>query len=780
MSLHNQHWLNTPNVSWRLVVIICLVLSLFGISLYRSPAGEFLQVNLEKPIDFRLRNKLGKSPKLSSSLKIYGIDDTTMAQLGSWVLPLDRWVEIFRAIAARKPKAILVDGIFSKADGLEGEDIVQLNKVKDLGVPIVIGSFINEHEISFRDKLNLARREYQWGNSDFPPAVDAKSWHAYGPSPKFAPLVARIGHISYKSDGKVAPLLQVGPHQAIGHISLYATEDRSLVNKTLQINGKIVPIMPDGHAFVNFPSPTELQKSIRRMMSLLNKIDQGQPLDKINEGDVVFLIPQMYTGNSDFKMTPLGSMPAGLVVASMINSVLTGEWIKPILGVEILIVGASALGAVMGMYLGVVAFWSTLLGSILCTFTLTEYLFSYHAVAISWLFPLLTHILAAVFVFSEKMRVNERKAISLRNALEGAVSDQDLKGLIAKPELISLEPRERVVTIMFIDIVGFSLLAEHTPPRLAFENLKMILIELGDLVHKHGGIIDKTLGDGLLCYFGYRFDRDHVSPDHAYEALSCAIQIQEQSLAKTIEAARKREAIYPLRIGINTASCYLGDLGSKNRIDFTVVGNGVNFAKRLEGACTVHSILLGPTSYDLIKDRFKKQNVWERKTIRIKHHVDLVEAFEYDPFADRPDLREQGILAHRRITDEAKSGKWWSVPQSVQIDVIWNYGSARLISFSQTDLTVRAESLIPENSEVEFRIGGGDIDKISKELGAIGLGHIRGQIRWGYQEAGRFIIGIKLSDETDASKSRLAEVLREHILLESRYEGPERRRGNVA
>jgi class 3 adenylate cyclase len=94
-------------------------------------------------------------------------------------------------------------------------------------------------------------------------------------------------------------------------------------------------------------------------------------------------------------------------------------------------------------------------------------------------------------------------------------------------------------------------------PRMAFDNLKSILNQITTVIHNYGGVVDKTLGDGLLCYFGYRIESDETDTDHPERAVRCAVEIQKLFLENAVAAARSAAPIYPLRIGVNTTSCYL-------------------------------------------------------------------------------------------------------------------------------------------------------------------------------------------------------------------------------
>ena len=194
-----------------------------------------------------------------------------------------------------------------------------------------------------------------------------------------------------------------------------------------------------------------------------------------------------------------------------------------------------------------------------------------------------------------------------------------------------------MVSVMFIDVVGFSLMIERELPRIAFDSLKRVLNEMTDIVHQYDGIVNKNLGDGLLCFFGYSIENDTVSFDHADKAVACALEIQRKNIEHILSMESEHDLSYPLRIGINTSSVFIGNLGSGERLDLNVVGNGVNFAKRLESGVASNLVMIGKTTKELIEPLNIYNNDWTKKYIPIKHHDELAEAWEINPFTKEPE-----------------------------------------------------------------------------------------------------------------------------------------------
>jgi class 3 adenylate cyclase len=344
-------------------------------------------------------------------------------------------------------------------------------------------------------------------------------------------------------------------------------------------------------------------------------------------------------------------------------------------------------------------------------------------------------------IFFLKVRSYERKALALRMALNGSVSPSQMEVMSRNPDQVNLEPRERVLTLMFIDIVGFSLSSENMLPRMAFENLKNILAEISTIIYAHGGAIDKTLGDGLLCYFGYRVESDQTVADHPENAVRCAMEIQAKVLDECLEAMKTGAPLYPVRIGINTASCYLGDIGSGQRIEFTVVGNGVNFAKRLESACDIFSVMIGSTTYEMVKGLEVVSQYTARKMIKIKHHAELIDAYEIRSLDARKEDCERAVNGFRWASSLQRVHERMPVNDADSLIVSTEYGAAEVVNFSGSGISLLLKQSLVIGSKVKI-----DLDSrhpgLASEMRANGLEQINAEIRWSYQSARGFVHGM--------------------------------------
>jgi class 3 adenylate cyclase len=156
----------------------------------------------------------------------------------------------------------------------------------------------------------------------------------------------------------------------------------------------------------------------------------------------------------------------------------------------------------------------------------------------------------------------------------------------ASPSALSLR-EELEATIVFSDIRGFSSLAERLPPREVAEVVGRHLTAMVEVVTSHGGVLDKFAGDAVMAVFG----APRPAADHARRALECAAAMQHRQHALNEEAAHAGLPTFQIGIGINTGTVIAGTLGGPGRLDYTVLGDAVNIAQRLQSEAVGGEIL---------------------------------------------------------------------------------------------------------------------------------------------------------------------------------------------
>jgi len=173
-----------------------------------------------------------------------------------------------------------------------------------------------------------------------------------------------------------------------------------------------------------------------------------------------------------------------------------------------------------------------------------------------------------------RLRLYEEKHL-LRDTISRYVSPQMCQEILKDPGLLQLGGQRRKVTILFADIKGFTALSEKMEPEKVVEVLNTFFTEMVELVFEHQGTLDKFLGDALMADFGVPVE----IPQAPAQAVACAL-----AMHRRLQEMRDQglTPIKGIRIGINTGEAIVGNIGSDKRMDFTVIGDVVNVAARLQ------------------------------------------------------------------------------------------------------------------------------------------------------------------------------------------------------
>jgi len=200
----------------------------------------------------------------------------------------------------------------------------------------------------------------------------------------------------------------------------------------------------------------------------------------------------------------------------------------------------------------------------------------------------------------------------LRNRLSRYVGEHLVEKLINSKKGVFLENERREVTILFADIRSFTTIAE----RMAAENVIAMLNQffgvMVDIVFRNNGILDKFVGDQLMAVFGI-ISSDSSAP---YDAVKTAIEMQDASEDLMNLRRKQDKETFEIGIGINTGSAIVGNVGSENRMDYTVIGDSVNIAGRLQQMAKGGEIVIGEQTCAHIKNRFR---IEKRGEISVKN-----------------------------------------------------------------------------------------------------------------------------------------------------------------
>src|SRR5574344_1546071 len=201
-------------------------------------------------------------------------------------------------------------------------------------------------------------------------------------------------------------------------------------------------------------------------------------------------------------------------------------------------------------------------------------------------------------------RKNLEEKNRLRYAFSRYVSPEIVNNIMVSPEAIHPGGKKQLLSVIFTDLEKFTQLSEGMEPKKLLLVLNMYLNEMSQVILSLGGTIDKYEGDAIMAFFG----APRNFQDHAVRCCLSALRMKKMESVLNEQLAREKLVSRPLftRIGINTGEMIVGNVGSMQRLDYTVIGNNVNIAARIETANKEYgtSILISEATYNLVKDYF--------------------------------------------------------------------------------------------------------------------------------------------------------------------------------
>lgn len=213
----------------------------------------------------------------------------------------------------------------------------------------------------------------------------------------------------------------------------------------------------------------------------------------------------------------------------------------------------------------------------------------YAFIAYRRLIPLVVPAFAAVFtnymsVVTYNFLSERKQKAMIRGAFGQYVPPAVVSELIKNPDKLTLGGEERVMSVIFSDVAGFTTISEKLTPKQLVELLNEYLTAMTDVVLGYGGIIDKYEGDAIMAEFGAPLPDE----DHALKACLTAIDMQKTLTELRDKLLREGRPELRARVGINSGSMVIGNMGSSRIFDYTVMGDNVNLSSRLEGANKVY------------------------------------------------------------------------------------------------------------------------------------------------------------------------------------------------
>jgi adenylate cyclase len=394
---------------------------------------------------------------------------------------------------------------------------------------------------------------------------------------------------------------------ATGTDTIFIKSDRAGI-KSIAVKGFEVPTDRNGQLWVHFArnDPSIYVSAI--------DVLEGRVAPEMIARKLV-LIGTSAVGLSDIKTTPVSpAMPGVEIHAQVLEAALTGSLLsQPPYG------PALEFGAALVLGLLVIAFAPLFgpvtlvaVGALFATLLIgtSWYFYTQHRLLVDFTYPLLsTTAIYLTLIFSSFVREQAQRR-QIRSAFGQYLSPALVEQLAQSPEKLVLGGEEREMTIMFSDVRGFTAISESykRDPQGLTALMNRFLTPLTNAILARKGTIDKYMGDAIMAFWNAPLD----DPQHQLNACEAAVdmleRIDELNMARELEATEGGHRYIPLNVGVglNTGTCVVGNMGSDLRFDYSVLGDSVNLASRLEGQSKEYGfrIIVGSKTALAVKDKF--------------------------------------------------------------------------------------------------------------------------------------------------------------------------------
>ena len=566
------------------------------------------------------QNLKPRTPHPAKPVMIVDIDEDSLRELGQWPWARTVVAELVTKLTAAGALVIAFDIVFAEPDRLSPARVADTLTQLDENTRGTLRTLPSNDEV-LATAMRASRvilgqtalgAPVPWPDKDPPPHTGIGK---FGPDPaRFLPnfpgilrnvpilehaavgrglftilperdgIVRRVPMV-VRAEGTEVPTLTLEILRVLtGGDSILMRSDEAGV-RSLRLPGLEMQTDPHGQVWIHF-SPHDRSRFLSAKDVVAGRFAPEQVANKI------VLVGTSAIGLLDIKTTPLERAMAGVEVqAQVLESALTGQGLSApsyAAAIEILVTVAIALSIILfAPILGAVPL--LLFGAVVaaCIAAASWLRFANSGLLIDATFPLTASFLVYLtLVFANYFR-EQADRNRIRSAFGQYLSPALVEQLAQNPEKLKLGGEERIMTIMFSDVRGFTTISEFykTDPQGLTALMNRFLTPLTNAILERRGTIDKYMGDAIMAFWNAPLDDDRQEVNAAQAALDMLARMNALNALRKVEAESGGHPVLPLDvgIGINTGPCVVGNMGSNLRFDYSVLGDTVNLASRLEG-----------------------------------------------------------------------------------------------------------------------------------------------------------------------------------------------------
>lgn len=629
------------------VFVLLWLLSISSI-IYFNP-DMFRPIN-GKILDWKIR--LAPIENISDKIVHLDIDDNSTKEYGLWPWGRELSALIIKRLTELRAKLIVFDIFYASKGKDPTADRALFEAIKDSGIVVSATALAlsqdrnPDFKINRNDPKEMALYKRAWpmaAPEEIKPLSVFELRDSYIPLKPISERSLAIGHIASAPDGdgvnRRLPLItniqdRLFPSISLSTVVEYLGADHSGIHFNplgfLNIkgaNGELnIPVDEKGMFLIHWGRPW---KNFKHYSARDVLIDNPKTETAKWFKDKIVIVGVTATGATDMGPTPIAAgYPLSRVHSNAINTMITGEFIYYVQPFPFIVIIAVIFSLVLvalnqryGLMAGIIAALSGFMGYFLLS--VGAFVFFSHEAPIAEFFALA--LPCAVVTIGVDAIKKEIEAKKVSRALERYLSPEMLKKIIKDPNQVDLSTKRMVLTVMFVDMVGFTKMSQTMEVESLTEFLNDYFECVTEAIFEEQGAVDKFLGDGIMAFFGEPIRL----PDHAQGAVSAAIKAQQKIVLLNERWRDKNIAELAngikIRIGINTGPLVVGNVGSNRRLEYTCLGSTVNVASRLQTQATEGGITISSYTRMALNESF---NVKGPRWVQVKGIDEPLEVYD--------------------------------------------------------------------------------------------------------------------------------------------------------
>lgn len=614
---------------------------LIALALILAQIGEIFTPMDNRILDlrFRIRGTINPHP----DIQLLVISDEDFREYGPWPLPNQLMGDFVDAVSSFGARAIVLDAIFSRPTAGKGDSYLRKASQNSGRVYYPLRFSPYQEAISLEDSsvspriIRHSLEQLQPGDQILPmkglqtlllPGLDtvAKSLGFVYVEPDEDGIVRRTP-LLLSCNGMVFPHLGV---QVWGRSERVDLRSLGISAHQLRI-GKEAFFPLDGKARMSINWPGTWQDIPKRtfgsIMRSHHAIQQGRtpeiPQDSLKAlKDKVVLVGTVDRSSYEFISTPMENQhPLLGLDFAILNTLFSRNAIHDASSsfVALLILSLSGLMVVLlrkqGLRYQIFAISATVF-----VVVMSQVLFQAANIALPISAIILNTTLLVLWHDLSTHYLDRKERMKVENMFARYLTKEVMDELMESPMWTEAGGRRVTVSVLFSDIRGFTSITESMDPRIVVEQLNEYLTVMTPVVFAHKGTIDKFVGDGIMAYFGAPL----YPEQHAWRAVKAGMDMQKA--LHDLNHKWEREGKQPLNIGvgINTGSVIMGNIGTEQYMDFTLIGDSVNLASRLCSAAIANEVLISTSTYQEV---YRNVVIEQSREIQVKGKVKPVRVY---------------------------------------------------------------------------------------------------------------------------------------------------------